>query len=163
MLTVDEMLDVLKFEQALGGPMRDGCPSVRNADDPRLGIGSADDDGSALRAKQKQIEKARADLDSASAEAEKARLRLLLLTTDRTHVNGVRDPEHPCTSFVLGEPEPVATCETDGHYICDECVHRKTCSTGCGQRPSLCTCKWCEVCRVLGNECSCTKPWRGVP
>lgn len=135
--------------------MRDGCPGVRHPDDPRLGGGSTGSPD--LLAKQKEIDNARAELAEAEAQAEKARLRVLLLTTDRTHVNGVRDPEHPCTSFVLGEPEPFATCETDGHYICDECVHRKTCPTGCGQRPSQCACKWCDVCRSMGDECSCSK------
>ncbi len=42
---------------------------------------------------------------------------------------GLRDPEHPCSEFI-----PINTawgnthsghCETDGHYMCDECVNRQ--------------------------------------
>ncbi len=35
---------------------------------------------------------------------------------------GVRDPDAPCTAFEPGEP--AGDCQTDGHYLCDECVHR---------------------------------------
>lgn len=36
MLTIEEMLAVMKMEQALGAPMRDGCPGVRHPSDDRL-------------------------------------------------------------------------------------------------------------------------------
>jgi hypothetical protein len=34
---------------------------------------------------------------------------------------GVRDPDSPCVGFVPGVPEG-SWCETDGHYLCRECV-----------------------------------------
>lgn len=42
-------------------------------------------------------------------------------------VPGNRDPEHPCTAYA---PRPFELpdwndCETDGHYLCRDCVHRK--------------------------------------
>lgn len=47
--------------------------------------------------------------------------------TKPTGIPGNRDPEAPCTAF-----EPRARkqgdwgdCETDGHYLCDECCHRR--------------------------------------
>jgi hypothetical protein len=36
---------------------------------------------------------------------------------------GVRDPENPCTAFEPGLPD--GDCETDGHYMCDECTKMK--------------------------------------
>lgn len=53
---------------------------------------------------------------------------------------GVRDPNALCEAFEPGEPGPRGDCSTDGHYLCDECVHRKTCA-GCGKRPSRCECR----------------------
>lgn len=37
-----------------------------------------------------------------------------------------RDPEHPCDAY---EPRPRelgdwGSCQTDGHYLCNECAHR---------------------------------------
>ncbi len=42
-----------------------------------------------------------------------------------TGVPGNRDPDSPCTAY---EPRPAhwndwGTCESDGHYLCDECAH----------------------------------------
>ena len=54
---------------------------------------------------------------------------------------GVRDPEYPCEAFEPGDPEPDATCMTDGHYMCNECVRRASCEDGCGQRPNSCACE----------------------
>jgi hypothetical protein len=51
--------------------------------------------------------------------------------------DGVRDPENPCSAFVEGEPR--GDCETDGHYMCDECVERATCEL-CLKRPIHCEC-----------------------
>ena len=55
--------------------------------------------------------------------------------------DGVRDPESPCDMFRRGEPKHRALCETDGHYLCDECVERASCGGGCGKRPSQCECE----------------------
>ncbi|MGH9462243.1 MAG: hypothetical protein ACRD1X_13555 [Vicinamibacteria bacterium] len=62
------------------------------------------------------------------------------LANGRTIVgmDGVRDPEAPCEVFRNGTP--FGRCETDGHYLCDECVERATCEGGCGRRPSQCEC-----------------------
>lgn len=35
---------------------------------------------------------------------------------------GVRDPDAPCDAFAPGKP--AGKCETDGHYMCDECSNR---------------------------------------
>jgi hypothetical protein len=51
--------------------------------------------------------------------------------------DGVRDPDAPCTAFHNGKP--AGLCETDGHYLCDECMERASCS-GCGRRPMSCEC-----------------------
>jgi hypothetical protein len=37
-----------------------------------------------------------------------------------THVDGIRDPEHPCSLFELGKPD--GRCLSDGHYVCRECT-----------------------------------------
>ena len=58
---------------------------------------------------------------------------------------GVRDPEYPCSGFDPGEPTLSGECETDGHYMCDECTQRATCE-GCGMRPVHCVCSYCDVC-----------------
>lgn len=36
---------------------------------------------------------------------------------------GVRDVDNPCSMFQPGPVLYSAGCETDGHYICDECEH----------------------------------------
>lgn len=38
---------------------------------------------------------------------------------------GVRDPEAPCEEFAPGEPDTGSKCDTDGHYLCMKCRHRK--------------------------------------
>lgn len=58
---------------------------------------------------------------------------------------GMRDPGLPCAGFDPGEPEANAICETDGHYLCDECVGRASCECGCGNRPSQCACEYCVM------------------
>lgn len=41
-------------------------------------------------------------------------------------VEGIRDPDAPCERFYRGEPDRhFQDCETDGHYLCQECVCRK--------------------------------------
>ena len=63
-------------------------------------------------------------------------------------LNGLRDPDYPCDAFESGAPGPFGDCETDGHYLCDECTRRATCEgydayqppDGCGERPSRCVC-----------------------
>jgi hypothetical protein len=53
---------------------------------------------------------------------------------------GVRDVDYPCSAFEPGEPTTAGECETDGHYMCNECTHRATCE-GCGLRPVHCECE----------------------
>lgn len=40
-----------------------------------------------------------------------------------------RDSEHPCDGFEKGKPLYWETpdCETDGHYMCDECKNARRC------------------------------------
>lgn len=69
--------------------------------------------------------------------------RLLVLHANgrsELYMDGVRDPDAPCEEFVRGKPGPFGDCETDGHYICDECVRRDTCE-GCGWRTTQCECE----------------------
>lgn len=53
--------------------------------------------------------------------------------------DGIRDVNAPCEMFENGTPSVGNTCETDGHYVCDDCAHRATCE-GCGRRPTHCEC-----------------------
>ena len=80
-----------------------------------------------------------AALAAAEEAVDAARLRVFL-ARGPTHVDRIRDPNAPCESFRLGAPEPHATCQTDGHYVCDDCVSRASCARGCGKRPSQCEC-----------------------
>ena len=72
---------------------------------------------------------------------------------------GIRDIDAPCESFEpAGAPNQFAegngTCETDGHYICSECVHiaghtlreRRDQCVECGA-PMVCS-------MALGTVCS---------
>lgn len=34
-----------------------------------------------------------------------------------------RDPDLPCPSRAFDPGEPAGDCDTDGHYMCAECVH----------------------------------------
>lgn len=36
-----------------------------------------------------------------------------------------RDPEFECDEFEAGESMINSDCETDGHYLCQECRHRE--------------------------------------
>ncbi len=56
---------------------------------------------------------------------ERVRIRALLGIGERLPdgLPGIRDIENPCDLFQPGEPHESATCFTDGHYICRECVH----------------------------------------
>lgn len=56
----------------------------------------------------------------------------LLVDADR------RDPEFPCDEFRPGEP--AGRCQTDGHYLCHECVECQLCEGGCGQIEARCEC-----------------------
>lgn len=84
----------------------------------------------------------------AEKELREARNRLSLYSEGPTHVNGIRDPKYPCESFELGKPS--GDCRTDGHYVCNECVHRDTCE-GCGFRTSECECRFSgrDGCQIL--------------
>lgn len=35
---------------------------------------------------------------------------------------GLRDRDAPCAGFESGTP--LGECETDGHYLCDECINK---------------------------------------
>ena len=35
---------------------------------------------------------------------------------------GLRDRDAPCDGFEPGTPN--GDCDTDGHYLCDECIHK---------------------------------------
>jgi hypothetical protein len=61
---------------------------------------------------------------------------------------GVRDPDAPCTEFEPGEP--AGRCETDGHYMCRECVHGRFCET-CEQIEARCECPDDEQPETLGD------------
>jgi len=54
------------------------------------------------------------------------------------HLNGIRSVDEPCVEFVNGTPG--GNCETDGHYLCEECSRRASC-TVCGLRPVRCECR----------------------
>ncbi len=36
---------------------------------------------------------------------------------------GIRDVDHPCDVFEPGVPNGTGSCQSDGHYLCQECVH----------------------------------------
>lgn len=59
-------------------------------------------------------------------------------------VAGVRDTANPCEDFTPGTPTTRGQCDTDGHYVCDECEYRATCE-GCGLRPVHCECYEREI------------------
>lgn len=69
---------------------------------------------------------------------------------------GVRDTDNPCEHFDGKPPGLSADCDTDGHYMCNECSHRRTCE-GCGQRPMHCECadpvEPVEFVRALASYC----------
>lgn len=44
-----------------------------------------------------------------------------------THVDGVRDDQNPCAVFQNGTPS--GDCESDGHYVCQDCKHLKRTKT----------------------------------
>lgn len=57
-------------------------------------------------------------------ELEAVRRQSALLAGDAFGKAGIRDPENPCFEFEPGdEVSSWADCETDGHYICKECIH----------------------------------------
>jgi hypothetical protein len=89
-----------------------------------------------------EIERLRAEVAAHEQSLEQKRLRLAVLAHEGFGVKGIRDPESPCTMFDPGDPPmfSFADCETDGHYLCDECTQRATCPGGCGKRPSRCEC-----------------------
>ena len=49
-------------------------------------------------------------------------LQRLRVIRERFGDAGVRDPDFICREFEPGTPGPGA-CESDGHYLCAECVH----------------------------------------
>lgn len=85
-----------------------------------------------------EVERLKAEAESAKAAYHAARKALLLASDNAFGADGIRDPDAPCSAFVNGTPERGADCETDGHYLCDECKLRASCPCGCGKRPSRC-------------------------
>ena len=69
---------------------------------------------------------------------------LFAFVNGRAGAPGVRsiNPGENCTDFepIFPKHSGRGDCDTDGHYLCDECAHRKTCP-GCGLRPIHCDCK----------------------
>lgn len=118
---------------------RETCVGGRTEHSRGCHVVSAEGGGSSSCSCVDTIDQVKAALASAEAEAANHRVRLAVLTSVGTHVDGVRDPENPCTSFKLGKPTDRGTCLTDGHYVCDDCTERATCE-GCGFRPSDCHC-----------------------
>jgi hypothetical protein len=51
---------------------------------------------------------------------------------------GVRDPEAPCEQFSPGRN--AGLCETDGHYLCDECSECVPRCFNCKRVPRYCEC-----------------------
>ena len=83
-------------------------------------------------AEQACIDGTAARLDAASeAELEQLQLaidaRLVQLRAGRLGAPGVRDPDSPCESYDPSERKlgVFADCETDGHYLCEGCCHRR--------------------------------------
>lgn len=54
------------------------------------------------------------------------RLPLNMLGTPKTGIPFIRDVSHPCDCYNPRPREPGdhPECQTDGHYLCRECVHR---------------------------------------
>ncbi len=86
------------------------------------------------------IESPAARVDDAS-EAELVQLqreievRLVQLRAGRLGAPGVRDPDAPCEGYDPSERKlgVLADCETDGHYLCEGCCHRREDADGDGR------------------------------
>lgn len=52
-----------------------------------------------------------------------SKLHLPVIGMPQVGTPGIRDIHHPCEVFEYGDPK--GDCETDGHYMCKECRHRK--------------------------------------
>ncbi len=59
-------------------------------------------------------------------------------------IDGERDPESVCRVFEIGPADRQADCETDGHYLCKECVHSI-------HRTDGHTCRWPSDCPGPGK------------
>lgn len=53
----------------------------------------------------------------------------------RDGLDGVRDVDAPCVAFRNGTPR--GECESDGHYICQECEHLSKRKTPVGRAVEL--------------------------
>lgn len=100
-----------------------------------------------------KIREVRRNLEETEQRARKLKVELAVLTEDGFGMSGIRDPSAPCEAFEPGTPR--GECETDGHYLCDECKERNTCDTGCGRRKTQCECRYCERCESSGTACEC--------
>ncbi len=88
------------------------------------------------------FEAMRREIADAESALQEKRIRLAVLSHEGFGQTGIRDPDNICTAFVEGKPSMHGgDCDTDGHYLCDECERRKTCEGGCGYRPTGCECK----------------------
>ncbi len=69
---------------------------------------------------------------------------LYLEANGRSYVGapGVRDPDSECDAFDPGEP--AGDCQTDGHYLCGECVRRERGCPLCRQTEARCECERCD-------------------
>jgi len=62
-------------------------------------------------------------------------------------VKYIRDPDFPCDWYTPRPPIPSddTTCQSDGHYLCNECALRRRCYCG-------------EPTDMWGNQCEkCTE------
>lgn len=50
-------------------------------------------------------------------------------------VPGIRSVDHPCSAFTPGVPR--GTCDSDGHYICQECKHLSYFKTDAGEKAQI--------------------------
>lgn len=39
-------------------------------------------------------------------------------------ITGIRDTNSPCRNFIEGNPSINGTCKSNGHYLCNECLHK---------------------------------------
>jgi hypothetical protein len=72
---------------------------------------------------------------------------------------GIRDVDAPCEEFEPGEPGR-GDCQTDGHYMCSECIHvdlrvlreRQDRCEDTGEKLTVCKCNECCKMRATGDN-----------
>jgi hypothetical protein len=80
----------------------------------------------------------RACIDGSEASLEQLQreidARLVQLRAGRLGAPGVRDPNAPCENYDPSDKQgALANCETDGHYLCEGCCHRREGADGDGR------------------------------